>query len=131
MSSQAQIDAEVKQMDYQQMIQWLRRRYDDMYNTIQAQCRAADQDKAEIARLRTIVDKFPKTADGVPLRVGMKVYCPLGHEHMVYPSSPIGGQIYCTENGCWSECGGHRSGTYYNDRDCSSIPPAATKSEVK
>jgi len=32
--------------------------------------------RAELARLRDVVDKLPKTADGVPVVPGMTLWCP-------------------------------------------------------
>jgi hypothetical protein len=35
---------------------------------------------AELTRLREIVDRLPKTADGVPITPGMRVYCSFVNE---------------------------------------------------
>lgn len=78
-----------------------------------------------IMHLESIVDRLPKTKDGIAFTVGAVVYCPRGHRHEIHPSDPMGGQIYCTSNGCWSDgcqsdsgCGAH-----YNAEKCTSLPP--------
>lgn len=63
-----------------------------------------EQLETEIARLREIVDKLPKTADGVPVVPGMKVYYAIVKEDLrvrdiyasrINSSSP-------TRFSCWS-----------------------------
>ena len=47
---------------------------EDKFRTIQAYCKAASEDKAEIERLTAIVDRLPKTADGVPVTPNTTLY---------------------------------------------------------
>lgn len=77
---------------------------------------------AELESLRAIVEKLPRTADGVVVVPGVTFSCPKGHRHTIKGADRFSGRIYCCEGECWdSGCQGDSgSGTHYMSEQCRS-----------
>mgnify|MGYP006921375653 CR=1 FL=1 len=77
--------------------------------------------RAENAALRELVERLPKTKDGVPVIADdMTLYCPRGHEHKLTPADT---RVYCLQGECWHKgCQGDSgSGTFWQYEQCTAI----------
>lgn len=94
----------------------------DLLLTIK-QCREAE--KALATARAEEAEAWPKTADGVPLKVGLVVECPNGHDYTYSLHDRMSGRLYCCRGKCWSDgCqGDFGSGTHYEITDCRARHP--------
>lgn len=79
-------------------------------------------EREALSAVLAIIERLPKTADGVPVTPGIKLFCPSGHDAHNHFG---GGQCYCTEGICWDDFPGDKGGTTYPLRKVYSSSEAA------
>jgi hypothetical protein len=85
--------------------------------------------EAELVTLRAIVEKSPKTADGVVVTDDLVIFCPRGHANSDhhFHHQPYCRTGECWDDGCQSDSG---SGTHYKYEKCYSTLAAASAAAV-
>jgi len=120
-----------------QMLRSIQSVHKDCSPVLSKACRSAAD---EIDRLQAIVDRLPKTADGIPVTPGMKVwhcanrhYGP--HAGKLFESEGIDARMpspyclgeHCYSDGCQGDDGGGRTWRF---EDCYSTRQAAEKART-
>ena len=82
----------------------------------------------EVQRLQEIVDRLPRSANGVPITAGAIVECPKGHRYTFQKYDKMT-SVYCVQGECWDDgCqSDDGSGTTYAISLCKHVGMADTQ----
>lgn len=87
---------------------------------MRGQVKAEDALRAEVARLREVVDRLPRTADGVPVVQGDTIWEPVTYTYANgKPVGALGCEFLCMQGGKWvvHEYGPAQDGPFYSSRE--------------
>jgi len=111
----------------EERVKALKKALADMWTLRQEAANARDGARADVERLQAIVDRLPKTADGVPLVPGMTVFIPHPHPSNLITErvvlAPYGTLACLTKEPAHSGC--CESATHRQARECYSTRKAA------